>query len=412
MSTENRKKVLLGFGAFAVVLIAVLAIWRPPAFRSEDASGSIGEVQKHHAPQITQKDVILGSETTRQEQQLRYGNLLDDAAKLRSLSAMITANNFAAASRDLEAMKGAVANRYQADANAAVAAARALARSSDNRRMDADVEGLSAVLQSGHLSAAEMESFNGRLAAFASQAGVKAAAEQAAAVKSEVNAAIAEMRVGQANAAAKMDSAFSELKAMNAVTLLDRLDALKAAEAESRGLARDSDVLGKMASRPLENQAVARAFDGTASELEMSAAKSMERQLGLIIVVCSAVRDIDANISAARNAAQASVAGRSQTYDRALANASQAFAGTQATVNAQVNAGVHTELYALNNYLDNSAAQAGARTPELKSFMGVLAAQLNSNTPLAASLADHDALAGRMQNMVNQKAGQKAEARN
>src|ERR1700674_4182358 len=129
MSTENKKKVLVGFGAFAVGLIAVLAIWRPPAFRSEDASGSIGTVQKYHAPQITQKDVILGNEATRHEQQIRYGDFLNDAAKLHALSAQFTANNFDAASAEMDAMRGQVRQRYLDAAKEAVAAAQALARS-------------------------------------------------------------------------------------------------------------------------------------------------------------------------------------------------------------------------------------------------------------------------------------------
>src|SRR5438105_6971055 len=138
MSTENKKKVLLGFGAFAVVLIAVLAIWRPPAFRNEDASGSIGAVQKHHAPQITQQDVVLGSETTKHEQQIRYADFLNDAAKLHSLSAKITASNFDAASRgELDAMKAQVAGRWQAEAKAAVEAVAVLARNPAARSPEA-----------------------------------------------------------------------------------------------------------------------------------------------------------------------------------------------------------------------------------------------------------------------------------
>src|SRR6266550_2332872 len=128
MSTENKKKVLLGFGAFAVVLIAVLAIWRPPAFRSEDASGSIGTVQKYHAPQITPQDVVLGSETTKHEQQIRYADFLNDAAKLRALSAQATANNIAAASAQVAAMRGDVKQRFVAQAHEAIDSAQRLAR--------------------------------------------------------------------------------------------------------------------------------------------------------------------------------------------------------------------------------------------------------------------------------------------
>ena len=112
-------------------------------------------------------------------------------------------------------------------------------------------------------------------------------------------------------------------------SLMDRADALKAIQAESRGLDRDIDTIGKMSSRPIaENQAAARAFDGTAVELEMMAAKAMDRQVGLLVVICSAIRDIDAKLAEARGAVanEASAAARGQSYDRTLAGAaSQVF---------------------------------------------------------------------------------------
>jgi hypothetical protein len=407
MSTENKKKVLLGFGAFAVVLIAVLAIWRPPGFRSEDASGSIGAVQKHHATQITQKDVILGDETTRHEQQIRYADFLDDAAKLHALSALVTANNFAAASNSLAAMRNEVQQRYVGAATEALAAAQALARTSNR---DASITELSAILQNGQMNDAQMESFNRRLAAFANQAGIKSAAVRADAAKSEVAAALAEMRTNGSAAQAKMESAAGELKAMNAITLADRLNNLNATEVESKELARDSEVLGKMASRPAENVAAARAFDGTASQLEMMAGKNMESNLGLLVVIASALRDIDANITAARGMAVASVAGN-QVYEKALANASQSFAGIRANFNAQATAGINAQLNALNAY--STAARAGSKAaPALDAVLANLSQQIAGNSPLAASLSDREDMAARMHQMANQQNAQKTYARN
>jgi hypothetical protein len=209
------------------------------------------------------------------------------------------------------------------------------------------------------------------------------------------------MRTNEANATAKMNSAVSELKAIDAISLVDEVDYLQATEVESKALDRAQADLKMMGARDLLAQA---------DVLEARAAKSMERQLGLIIVICSAVRDMDAKLAEAR-VAEASVAGRSQAYDRALASASQAFAGTTAEINAQVNAGVNTELSALNAYLDNSA-QSGSRTPQLKSFLASLSNQLNNNTALAASLAQREDLRMRTESMVNQKNAQKTAARN
>ena len=218
MSTENKKKVLLGFGAFAVVLIAVLAIWRPPAFRSEDASGSIGTVQKYHAPQITPQDVVLGNETTKHEQQIRYADFLNDAAKLRALSAQVTANNnIAAASAQVAAIRGDVNTRYVAQAHEALASAQALAHAAANRRMDQDVTDLAAILRNGQMNDAEMGSFNTKVASFAAEAGIRSAADRAQSARREADAAVALARTDQAKSMVAMQRADAELKAIGAM---------------------------------------------------------------------------------------------------------------------------------------------------------------------------------------------------
>src|SRR4029077_8140786 len=271
MSTENKKKVLLGFGAFAVVLIAVLAIWRPPAFRSEDASGSIGAVQKHHAPQITPQDVVLGNETTKHEQQIRYADFLSDATRLQALSAMIRANKFDAAAAEIAAMKAEARSRFVQEAKEAVAAAQALARESRKSDADSKISDLSAILQNGQLSDADLSNFNTKFAAVSAQFGVKSAAERAAASKSQVDAALAEMRSNRSSdaaardAAARIDNATNDLKAMNALTLDDRGGYLKAYEVESKALDR--------AQAGIMGQPMASALAANADALEMKAAK-------------------------------------------------------------------------------------------------------------------------------------------
>src|SRR5579872_6342865 len=84
--SNNRNKVLFGFGAVVAVLVAAILLW-PSNVRKEDASGAIGAVQKHHAPQITQQDVILGGEQVKAQQKVLYTDFREDASKLRSLAA-------------------------------------------------------------------------------------------------------------------------------------------------------------------------------------------------------------------------------------------------------------------------------------------------------------------------------------
>lgn len=126
MSADRRKQILLVFGGLAVVLVAVIFVVSP-SFKNEDAIGAIGAVQKHRAPQIAQKDVILGDEQTKKQQQILYSDFLADATALQSMSAnMSTASRAESASR-LSARSQEVQSRYVAAAREQVAGMKALA---------------------------------------------------------------------------------------------------------------------------------------------------------------------------------------------------------------------------------------------------------------------------------------------
>src|SRR5512146_2456789 len=86
MSADKRRNMLYGFAGVVIVLLAVIA-YVSPRFRSEEASGAIGAVQKHRAPQIKQTDVVLGDESLKKEQKILYADFLTDAAALQSISA-------------------------------------------------------------------------------------------------------------------------------------------------------------------------------------------------------------------------------------------------------------------------------------------------------------------------------------
>src|SRR5712691_3574125 len=146
MSTENRNKVLLGFGALVAVVIVAIALW-PANFRKEDASGAIGAVQKHHAPQITQKDVILGDETVRHQQKVLYADFLADATKLRAMAA---SRDYSAATEFANELRA----RYAAEAGEALADA------------EAEIAEMRSILNRKQLSDADIQQFNVKLAHF------------------------------------------------------------------------------------------------------------------------------------------------------------------------------------------------------------------------------------------------------
>src|SRR2546423_14324386 len=101
MSSENRKKVLLGFGALVVILVAAILIW-PASFWKEDASGAIGEVQKHRAPQIAKSDVVLGNESVKRQQKVLYADFPADGAKLKALGARPDAQQLSDFEKELD----------------------------------------------------------------------------------------------------------------------------------------------------------------------------------------------------------------------------------------------------------------------------------------------------------------------
>src|SRR5438105_1927550 len=149
MSTENRNKVLLGFGALVVVLVVAIALW-PPNFRKEDASGAIGAVQKHHAPQITQKDVILGGEKTKHQQKVLYADFLADASKLQGVSTELRAADasarITAVRGELAALDGELNVRYAEEFSLALAEAEAASRNMHRATLDDELNQMQSFL--------------------------------------------------------------------------------------------------------------------------------------------------------------------------------------------------------------------------------------------------------------------------
>src|ERR1700686_4120266 len=158
MSSENRKKVLFGFGALVVVLVAAILIW-PSSFRKEDASGAIGEVQKHRAPQIAKSDVVLGNESLKHQQKVLYADFLADGAKLKALGARPDAVQLNAFSKEL-------GTRYFSEVTEALAAAEMAAKGNPQQaRLEAQITELQGFVRSRQvLSDTDMQQLNLKLA--------------------------------------------------------------------------------------------------------------------------------------------------------------------------------------------------------------------------------------------------------
>jgi len=161
----NRNKFLLGFSAVVAVLIVAILLW-PANVRKEDASGAIGAVQKHRAPQIAQQDVILGGESVKHEQDVLYKDFLADAGKLRAIGS----RNDVAAAREY-------ASELQMRAmRAAREAAEAASRISESK-VQANVEELNSMIRNKSvLSNEELQAFNKQLGIIAALIGDREAA--------------------------------------------------------------------------------------------------------------------------------------------------------------------------------------------------------------------------------------------
>lgn len=175
MSAAKRQKMLFGFGAVAVVLIAAIA-FVSPNFRSEDARGAIGAVEKHRAPQIAESDVVLGDEQTKQEHQVVYGALLADAAALQNIAADMASQSQSVearaqvAARSLDARYNDLRMRYQQYAKSALAAMEELGVA--EQIGNADFQDLSNRVNAD-LESADMEGLAVRFASMADQAAAR-----------------------------------------------------------------------------------------------------------------------------------------------------------------------------------------------------------------------------------------------
>ena len=276
MSAAKRQRMLIGFGAVAVVLVAVIA-FVSPNFRSEDARGAIGAVEKHRAPQIAKGDVVLGDETTKQDQQVIFGDYLADAAALQNIAADMASRSDSIearaelAARSLDSRYDQLQARYQQYARLALEAMEQLG--AEEQLGKAEFESLSNRFNAD-LQSRDMEELASRVASMAEQMAARnnlnAAAEQ-----------LASFSWGESvGSTPQMDVLANAFEADNLVARLEaRAESLEAMAKEARTV--------EMAARALEAKSLdARGLGQIsadllqhAEQLEARAVESMELSL-------------------------------------------------------------------------------------------------------------------------------------
>ena len=377
MSAANNRKFLVGFGAVAAVLIVMVAVWRPH-FPPDTASGAIGAVQKHHSPQISKTDVILGDEKTHREQQVLFGDSFADATRLQKVALQlgnIAEAESAAASnvqlRDAEAqlqqMSAELQSRYTGTMSAAVAsmeqmfADKTLA-SSQLVNMRAEAAELSAALRSQqNLSSAEMEQLATRLASFGKELQSREQSEALASANRDLVNAVAEMGSSSALASAKLESVAAALNAgakLSSVSLSNYAESLESMAVESKSL---NEIEMQLASNLASAGQVASAVKGLAAEaaaLESHALLNVEEQMASQTHMASALSDMEMQLASARQAANKDQAASKELMNQRLGSLELALASREAEFRNRAAGTVSSALASFDLYLAGRAEMA------------------------------------------------------
>jgi hypothetical protein len=374
MDKPNRTKVLIGFGALAVVLIVAIAFW-PSNFRNEEASGAIGVVQKHHAPQITQKDVILGDEHTRNQQSVLYRDYFADATKLQAISASLMSRDVAAANINLASQQllNQLNNDFAVELASAIDAAQMQAKQTANAQLAQEVEALAAQAKADRtLSLADMEALASKFSNIA-QAQSKMS-DQFALANEDLAAALSSR--DEQTAASKLHDAEQALANRNVanVSLADRSEYLSNISLAAKTLSNLNLASEEMASRMKDAEALANA----AGQLAHTALQNVEEQTNLQMSLAAEVEQMQAKASAARNAGNFVAARELAAFEQQLGSSQQAFASHTAS-------SFQAELAAMTEFAQNRAQYAKLSNAQLQASM-VANAQLSNQ--LYGKLAD------------------------
>lgn len=348
MSNENRKKVLFGFGALVVVLVAAILIW-PASFRKEDASGAIGEVQKHRAPQIAKSDVVLGNESVKRQQKVLYADFLADGAKLKALGAHADAQQLGEFAKELE-------TRYLSVAAEALEAEEMAAKGNPQyARLGSEIAEMQASIRNRQtLSDSDMQQLNVKLAHFAEEMNVRMSRPLNVASE-ELTEAVNEL------AAAKMENEY--------LAVAKRLDDIES-QLSSRGLfalslaqeieyLNEMEMSAKVVLARLGNEEMAHRLAERGEQLMARGMSNIEQEFQLQNEMAARFKDMDDQIARAQRimGAEASMASRA-SLAKQLGETENALSAREAEFRARSTAMAAEEILAVRSLDNNLAGRA------------------------------------------------------
>ncbi|HUP50369.1 MAG TPA: hypothetical protein VNA04_16450 [Thermoanaerobaculia bacterium] len=367
MSAQKRRNILVGFGAVAIVLAVAVAYFAPNfTGRDADARGAIGAVQKHRAPQITEGDVVLGDEQTKQEQQILYADFLADAAALQNISAELASDSLSldvraeSAGRQLAMRQAELQTRYRL---VAVAFLEALQRlGAEDQLGRAAFQDLAVRVQQ-QLAAREMQALSSRFTEVVGQLAIGPCCGKTlkALNVQEFESALASAEqldtvanVSRLQSAFDADALGSRIRA-NAAYLDALATEVMTLDAVSRGLLAksfDDAALGRFSTDLMKE----------ADQLETRARLNIELSLANDIAALEAVSRIEHQLNIASESLDAS-------SRRSLSIFAVDLENRAAEMRARSSAAVRAQLAAIDQHVA-SREQLGRRSAYLASAMG------------------------------------------
>ena len=426
---ENRRRNFLIVLGGVAVLVAGIAFLYSPDFRSEDASGAIGAVQKHRTKQIAQSDVILGDEKARHKATILYRDYLNDASRLQSAAAglgnMVLAReankaNLQGVAANLEAHSAELQNRYMEAMKETLNSMNELlnregaALGAKLPNMTAELQSLAADLNS-KLDTANMEALNNRLENVAGQLQAisatdlgNAEAHLASALKdlnnkTELNdqeALAAAQQLGVVAADLQSEMQFSHF-------MENRVEYLNNIELQSKTLDNMEASLGSLLGSKLDNSSelmnklenMAEALGDQAATLESEALQNMQENLANQTELASMIDNMEASLGSLEYSKDKLSSRTLENLNQQLGSVQQALANFETQLQSSAAFSMQFELASISEHLQNAVelqSRGGSFDQNRSTLENVAALESKSANNLGSMIANAAELASKL----------------
>ncbi len=399
---KSRNKGFLIIAAIVAAVVVGVSLNYPPG-KQGDAQGTIGAVQKYRSEQITNTGVVLADEKTRKSEALVYGNLLQSAAQLQSMTAELSSfsENLAstdqlAATANLASVSKSLDNRADFLGQKMLEAINHLEAQQNLGTFAASLESMEQALQSRTLDSKQLESMQQTLASMSKQLGVKnlesrnLESQSMAEAKSSLEAASAVLGSKAALESKQLESFETQLEmSSNALGQMSQMESRNLESAmqqlEMHVLAAVSVYAARAELASIENALESRAdlnssvqaleniqadLASHAVSLENKALENMESRLESRSLEAKSLESMSASLeSMSQNLSNRALANKA-----VLANVTENLASMQKTINnmtaelaQQFALSARTEMAAISQHLD-ARSELSSRNLESKSL--------------------------------------------